>query len=146
MSLFYVGGMYLNDAFDREIDARERPSRPIPSGRASAALVSAMGFAMLAVGVGLLATYGIAAGLAGLALAAAIVFYDMHHKENPLSPFLMGLCRALVYIGAAATIGAATDTPVVVGAALLLLYVAGLTLAAKQERLDRVSISGRFSF
>ena len=41
---------------------------------------------MLAVGVGLLATYGIAAGLAGLALAAAIVFYDMHHKENPLTP------------------------------------------------------------
>src|SRR5688500_14958634 len=25
MSLFYVGGMYLNDYFDREIDARERP-------------------------------------------------------------------------------------------------------------------------
>ena len=26
MSLFYVGGMYLNDYFDRAIDARERPS------------------------------------------------------------------------------------------------------------------------
>ena len=32
-SLFYVGGMYLNDAFDRHIDARERPQRPIPSGQ-----------------------------------------------------------------------------------------------------------------
>ena len=32
MSLLYVGGMYLNDAFDRDIDARERPERPIPSG------------------------------------------------------------------------------------------------------------------
>ena len=29
LSLFYVAGMYLNDAFDREIDARERPERPI---------------------------------------------------------------------------------------------------------------------
>src|SRR5262249_31030499 len=35
-SLFYVGGMFLNDAFDRGIDARERPERPIPSGRISA--------------------------------------------------------------------------------------------------------------
>ena len=32
MSLLYVGGMYLNDAFDRDIDASERANRPIPSG------------------------------------------------------------------------------------------------------------------
>src|SRR5262249_61425170 len=32
MSLFYVGGMYLNDYFDRAMDARERPTRPIPAG------------------------------------------------------------------------------------------------------------------
>src|ERR1700685_242187 len=36
MSLFYVGGMYLNDYFDRAIDARERPEPPIPSGEISA--------------------------------------------------------------------------------------------------------------
>ena len=36
MSLFYVGGMYLNDYFDRAIDARERPERPIPAGDISA--------------------------------------------------------------------------------------------------------------
>lgn len=32
LSLFYVGGMFLNDAFDREFDAQHRPDRPIPSG------------------------------------------------------------------------------------------------------------------
>ena len=32
MSLFYVAGMYLNDAFDWPIDAQERPERPIPAG------------------------------------------------------------------------------------------------------------------
>ena len=32
LSLFYVGGMWLNDAFDAEIDAEERAERPIPSG------------------------------------------------------------------------------------------------------------------
>jgi 4-hydroxybenzoate polyprenyltransferase len=32
-SLFYVGGMYLNDYFDRAIDARERPGPPDPGRR-----------------------------------------------------------------------------------------------------------------
>jgi 4-hydroxybenzoate polyprenyltransferase len=36
ITLFYTGGMYLNDAFDADIDARERPNRPIPSGQISA--------------------------------------------------------------------------------------------------------------
>ena len=53
----------------------------------------------------------------------------------------MGLCRALVYVGAAAALARPFWVPVLLGAAALLLYVAGLTLAAKQERLDRVSQS-----
>lgn len=32
-SLLYLAGMALNDWADREVDARERPERPIPSGR-----------------------------------------------------------------------------------------------------------------
>ena len=47
-SLLYTGGMYLNDAFDRESDARERPERPIPSGRVRAGSVFAIGFGLLA--------------------------------------------------------------------------------------------------
>jgi 4-hydroxybenzoate polyprenyltransferase len=139
MSLLYVGGMYLNDAFDAEIDARERPSRPIPAGEASAKSVFGIGIGLLAAGVLLLAALRPAAGLAGLALAAAIVLYDWHHKGNPLSPALMGLCRALVYVGAAAVLVRPFWVPVLLGAAALFLYVTGLTLAAKQERLERVT-------
>ena len=47
ITLFYTGGMYLNDAFEADIDARERPNRPIPSGQISAKAVSAIGCAML---------------------------------------------------------------------------------------------------
>ena len=54
MTAFYVGGMYLNDFFDRDIDARERPGRPIHAGDISAGAVSAIGFALLAVGAALL--------------------------------------------------------------------------------------------
>ena len=31
-SLLYLGGMFLNDAFDAEFDRQHRPERPIPSG------------------------------------------------------------------------------------------------------------------
>src|SRR5262249_62115951 len=43
MSAFYVGGVYLNDFFDRAIDARERPDRPIAAGRLGAAARAAAG-------------------------------------------------------------------------------------------------------
>ena len=33
--LLYMAGMVLNDVFDADVDARERPWRPIPSGRVS---------------------------------------------------------------------------------------------------------------
>jgi UbiA prenyltransferase family protein len=142
MSLLYVGGMYLNDAFDREIDARERPSRPIPAGAVSVATVFASGFSMLAIGVILLLVLGFAAGVAGLVLALAIVLYDWHHKGNPLSPLIMGVCRALVYVGATAALGAAFEPRVVIGAFVMLLFVTGLTLAAKEESLNRIPDKG----
>ena len=35
IGLLYVGGMALNDVVDAKIDGKERPKRPIPSGRIS---------------------------------------------------------------------------------------------------------------
>jgi hypothetical protein len=147
LSLCYVAGMFLNDAFDREFDARHRPERPIPSGEVTAATVFGAGFGMLAVGVALLAWvgYGFPEGTgwrpaaAGLALGATIVFYDWHHKENPLSPIVMGLCRVLVYASAAYAFAADPPGRVFLMGFLLLCYLIGLTYVAKQEHLERVA-------
>lgn len=138
MSLFYVGGMYLNDYFDRAIDARERPDRPIPAGDISAGAVAAAGFAMLGVGIVLLAATGLAAAAAGLILAGLIVAYDRFHKGFDLSPVTMGLCRAFVYFGATAAVAGGVAWPIVLAGLALTAYVAGLTYAARQESLDRV--------
>ena len=138
MSLFYVGGMYLNDYFDRAIDARERPTRPIPAGDVSAGTVAAIGFALLAGGIAGMALLGGAALMAGLALALAIVGYDVWHKGNPAGPVVMGLCRALVYGGAAAAAVGGASWIVVLAALAMLAYVAGITYAAQQESYDRI--------
>lgn len=138
ITLFYLGGMYLNDAFDREIDARERPTRPIPSGQASAGAVFGLGFAMLAGGITLLALHGAVAGVAGLALAGAILAYDLYHKGNRFSPVVMGLCRFLVYVCAASAAVGSVPGPVLLAGFALMAHVIGLTYAAKQESLDRI--------
>jgi 4-hydroxybenzoate polyprenyltransferase len=138
MSLFYTGGMFLNDAFDREIDARERPSRPIPAGEAAATHVFAIGFGALGAGAALIAAVSTAALPWALLLIIAIVFYDMFHKGNPVAPLVMGACRALVYVATAAALGASFDHGLALAAAALGAYVAGLTYAAKQEALNRL--------
>jgi 4-hydroxybenzoate polyprenyltransferase len=144
MTLFYVGGMYLNDWFDRDIDAQQRSTRPIPAGEIGANTVAAIGFAMLAIAIVLMfatGIRGIAANVAIVGLPASILLYNWWHKGNVYSPLLMGMCRALVVIGAAAV--AAWPAPKAPQAALqvaplVLFYVAGLTYAAKQESLDRI--------
>ncbi|WP_436641617.1 UbiA family prenyltransferase [Microbaculum sp. FT89] len=143
-SLAYVGGMYLNDAFDARIDARERPERPIPSGVVSRGTVFGAGFAMLGGCIVILAFVGISGptgfwpALGGLALASAIVFYDWYHKANPLSPAFMGLCRALVYVAVGLAFTTALPWPLIAAAIVMLCYIVGLTYAAKQESLGRV--------
>ena len=138
MTAFYVGGMYLNDFFDREIDARERPGRPIHAGAISAGAVSTIGFALLAIGVMLLAPFGLVTVIWGLALAAAIVLYDAWHKGNFFAPVIMGLCRALVYLATGSAIGGNTSQTLIIGAVVLMAHVVGLTYAAKQENLNEV--------
>ncbi len=138
LTLFYVGGMYLNDAFDAPIDARERPTRPIPSGAASRPVVFAAGFLMLAAGLALALTSLVTAATGAL-LAACIVLYDAAHKGISVAPLIMGACRVLCYVfAAAATGGDVGAPPLALGAAGLFLHIVGLTYAARQEGYDRI--------
>lgn len=137
VSLFYGAGMFLNDACDAQVDAVERPERPIPSGQVTIAAVACAAIGMMAAGLALLLPLGLAPLGWAAGLCTAIVAYDLYHKGNPASPVLMGACRALVYLLAAAAMGGGLADA---GAAAfsLLAYVAGLTYAARQENLARI--------
>ena len=146
LSSFYVGGMFLNDAFDRDFDAKYRPERPIPAGQVSARTVFVTGFALLVLG-----TVGVAAASRGpdgmpawralasaTALAALIVLYDAHHKNNPFSPLVMGLCRVFVYVTASYSVAQVMPNSLIAASGALLCHLIGLTYIAKQEHLDRM--------
>ncbi|MFB9450208.1 SCO3242 family prenyltransferase [Dactylosporangium vinaceum] len=96
--LLYWAGMAANDWADRDIDVKERPERPIPSGRISAR-------AALALAAGLTGAAVVGAGLAGgrkalniaVPLAATVWAYDLGARH----PGVMAACRALnVLLGA----------------------------------------------
>lgn len=132
-SALYVGGMFLNDAFDAEIDAQERPERPIPAGEVSRSTVWRWGYGLLALGAILAFITRPSAGFAAVATCAAIVAYNAWHKQNALSPVVMGLCRFGVYAIGGFAVTATPDSLVWIGAVLLMGYVLGLTYAAKFE-------------
>jgi len=132
ISLLYTAGMFLNDAFDREFDARARPDRPIPAGEVTAGEAFSIGWLLLAAGVLVIAVQGSRTATAWASLlAAAIVLYNYRHKHNPFGPLVMGVCRGLVYIVAAAASGTVALT-VIVAAAALTAYVIMLTWIAKR--------------
>jgi hypothetical protein len=133
MALFYTAGMILNDLLDFDVDVRERPERPLPSGDVSRPAALTAVISLFAAGEALLLLEGTEPFLAGLGLIALIVLYDAWHKGNPLSPVLMGACRAMVYFVAAFAVAGGVPTEVAVAAGVLLLYIVGLTQVAKAE-------------
>jgi 4-hydroxybenzoate polyprenyltransferase len=146
LSLYYTAGMYLNDAFDRDLDARERPERPIPSGVVAAGGVFAAGYGMMAVatvilgavslgGDGVLGPFALGSGAL---LGGAILLYNVWHKQNPASGALMGICRMLVYVTAALATAGRLTSAVMGGALVLFSYLIGVTHVAKQEHLARL--------
>jgi 4-hydroxybenzoate polyprenyltransferase len=132
-TFLYVAGMFLNDAFDAEIDARERPERPIPSGEVKRSSVFAWAALMSAGGIAIAATLGPWPLAGALGTLALILVYDRFHKGNPIAPLLMGMCRVGLYLTAALCVSPNLPAPVAIGGVVLLLYVLGLTYAAAHE-------------
>jgi 4-hydroxybenzoate polyprenyltransferase len=133
IALFYTAGMILNDVLDSDVDARERPERPLPSGQVSRSAAATAVVILFVAGEGLLALEGLEPFLAGLGLIALIVLYDAWHKGNVLSPVLMAACRALVYVIAGLAVAGSVTNELWGAGLVLLVYVAGLTQVAKAE-------------
>jgi len=139
VTLLYLAGMTLNDAFDARWDREHAPERPIPSGKISQAAVWTIGATQLVAGIGVVVLFSTMHLGFLLGLVAAILLYDGLHKKWRGSVLFMGTCRALVYLGSASAVvsqPAELEIPSMVWiiATCVVVYVAGLTLAARDER------------
>jgi len=95
-SCLYMAGMALNDYADRDVDAKERPKRPIPSGRLSAQFALRLASGLSAASLGLAYTAGGRRALeVALPLAATVWAYDLALKKTPWGPLSMAACRSL---------------------------------------------------
>lgn len=134
----YSGGMVWNDFFDVDQDRRERPFRPIPSGRVSRRAAACLGTALLASGLALAVwanwttpSFTIHPVDVAVALVVAILLYDGWLKRTWAGPLGMGLCRFLnVLLGLpwAAISGWGYHLALVVG-----VYIVGVTWFARTE-------------
>ena len=147
----YTAGIVFNDVFDREIDAKERPFRPIPSGQISLASARFLAMTLLIVGIaaGWIADVlpgaqsetpwrsGVVASILGLSILA----YDAFLKNTPFGPGAMGACRFLnVVLGMSGGQWAGGQNEILGfgdGALLvamgIFLYIVGVTAFARGE-------------
>jgi 4-hydroxybenzoate polyprenyltransferase len=137
----YCGGMVWNDYFDVEQDLRERPFRPIPSGRVSPRQALLLGLALLGGGV----LFALLAGLAGLGLTpvvlagflvVAILGYDAYLKRTWAGPVAMGSCRFLNVLLGLSLAPVPDWSRGIVLALVVGLYIVGVTWFARTEALE----------
>jgi 4-hydroxybenzoate polyprenyltransferase len=129
----YAGGVVLNDVFDRQLDAVERPERPLPSGRISVATAGFLGAGLLAAGVLLALGAGRTPAVVALATALVVLLYDAWGKHRRfIGPFNMGLCRALNLMLGVSAAPAVLPTAWPLGC-IPLVYIAGVTVVSRGE-------------
>ncbi len=146
--LLYLSGMVLNDVFDAEVDAVERPERPIPSGRIPLNVATIVGWAMLAIGVTLGCVASLHAndwrpGVVALLLAMIILLYDGKLKRSHFAPLLMGECRFLnVLLGMSLFLIPWGKSELLIATGIG-TYIIGVTIFARTDA--RVSCRGRLA-
>jgi len=92
----YSGGIILNDVFDAELDAKERPERPIPSGLVSKKAATIFGGVFFFIGIFSAGLYNPNSQYLAVAIMICCLIYNRFLKHNAIfGPVNMGLCRGL---------------------------------------------------
>jgi UbiA prenyltransferase family len=138
----YWAGMALNDYADRDVDSRERPGRPIPSGRVSPATALAVAAGLTAGGIGLAAAGGGRRALGvSVPLAATVWAYDLARvpagpgrsvpvKSTWAGPLLMATARGLDVLAGA---GRGSLRPALPTAATVGAHTLAVTMLSRSE-------------
>ena len=129
----YAAGMILNDVFDYEVDLKERPGRPLPSGRASRWVAAVLGWDLLILGPLLASLAGVQSLVVAVVLAGCVLLYDAGRVRPWRRPEVMGACRGLnllLGMSASATLGGPAGWGMAFAFAL---FVIGVTYISGDE-------------
>ncbi|GAA2380764.1 SCO3242 family prenyltransferase [Streptomyces carpaticus] len=126
----YLAGMALNDFADSDLDAFERPERPVPSGRVAPFQALGTAVALSGAGLGLAAVAGGTRALrVAVPLTAAVWSYDLWAQRTEAGPAVMALARGLdVLLGAGGDLRRAALPAFAVAA-----HTAGVTTLSRGE-------------
>lgn len=129
----YGGGVVFNDIFDARLDRKERPERPIPSGKVSMTASAILGSILFLAGV--FAAYQvsvISAVIACLVIPLALVYnkYSKHHTI--WGPLNMGACRCANLMLGISVVPKAMEQLWFLGL-IPILYIGAITLVSKGE-------------
>jgi 4-hydroxybenzoate polyprenyltransferase len=128
----YGGGVVFNDVFDAELDAKERPERPIPSGRSSRQGAALLGSVLLVGGILAAGQVSFLSAVLAIGVALAALLYDSFGKhQNIFGPINMGLCRGgNLLLGVSVGMGLADRWFL---ALLPIVYIAAVTAISRGE-------------
>ena len=127
----YLAGMAVNDWADRDEDAIERPTRPIPAGEISAetALMVGVGLSLGALALASVRDHGRSSLGITVPLLLSVWAYDLKAKQTPAGPWTMALARTLdVLVGAGHLQRSALAPAGVIGA-----HTLSITLVSREE-------------
>ncbi|MEM6447368.1 MAG: UbiA-like protein EboC [Cyanobacteria bacterium P01_D01_bin.123] len=129
----YAGGVVFNDVFDAELDAKERPERPIPSGKVTRFQASVFGGLLAIGGVAAAAQVNVTSLGLAIAIALASLLYDSFSKHDTwLGPVNMGLCRGMNWLLGASALPLAVEHSWYL-ALIPILYIAAITAISQGE-------------
>ena len=129
----YGGGVVFNDVFDAELDRKERPERPIPSGVITVKQGIWLGIILLLIGVIAAIPVNKISVFLAISIAFASLIYDKWSKHHAVAgPVNMGLCRGLnLLLGISIVMPAVAEWWFI--AIVPIVYIAGITMISRGE-------------
>jgi 4-hydroxybenzoate polyprenyltransferase len=139
--LIYVSGIVFNDYFDIEVDRRERPLRPLPSGKVTKQKAFIIAAISMITGNILVFAVGATSVVISVILSAIVIAYDWRLKHTIVGPIAMGAARFLnVLLGASPAFPALLSSSnnffmlrLILVSVSMFLYVTAISILSRME-------------
>lgn len=156
--LLYIAGTVFNDYFDIELDKRERPYRPLPSGGITKKVALLIAIISL-ISANILAFTASMSSLAVcIIMSVMVIGYDYKLKNTFFGPIAMGIIRSLnIILGASPTLFVIlipynhTNANFILARIIfvslsLFVYVMAISLLSRKEVVTGEELEGKHSY